>query len=73
VDVTGEGYEFYTDDSAWIKRVGFEDGDLYIDLTNGDMMEFFDVPFQVFLDFEDWVNQNKSAGQFYNRFIRDQY
>lgn len=73
VDFAGDDYEFYTDDSAWIKRVGYEDGDLYIDLTNGDMMEFFDVPFQVFLDFEDWVNQNKSAGQFYNRFIRDQY
>jgi len=73
VDVSGDDYVFYTDDSAWIERVGFADGNLYIHLTNGDVMEFLDVPFQVFLDFEDWVNQNKSAGQFYNRFIRDQY
>jgi hypothetical protein len=73
VDVAGDDYEFFTEGSTWIDCVAFVDGNLLIDLTNGEVMEYFDVPFQVFLDFENWVNQNKSAGQFYHKFIKDKY
>jgi len=75
-DTTDQGvddYSFDTPDSEWIESVGYYDGELYVRLRDGEVMEFMDVPFDTYLDFEEWVADGKSAGKYYHQFVKGVY
>lgn len=66
---------FTCNNSSWIDSVEWNDDDwtLTIYKSDGDSLEYGDVPFDVAEEFETHVGENYSAGQFYNQNIKDEY
>lgn len=64
---------FYTENSSWVEKVTFYNGDLTIYKYEGDPIVYFDVDYELFDRFKKWVEAGKSAGRFFNQEIRDVY
>jgi hypothetical protein len=66
---------FETPNSAWIEEVSYdsEDESLRVYLRDGECMHYVNVNPETYLDFQKWVQDDKSAGKYYHTHIKNHY
>ena len=68
-----DSMSFSTPDSSWIEKIWWEpDGSMEVGLYTRSIF-YKDVPRSVVEDWEEDYNNGNSAGEFYNKYIRDEY
>jgi len=79
-DEDDEANDFWTDsfetpNSAWIEEVLYhsEDESLRVYLRDGECMHYVNVNPETYLDFQKWVQDDKSAGKYYHTHIKNHY
>ncbi|WP_207670837.1 KTSC domain-containing protein [Eubacterium maltosivorans] len=55
--------------STLVDSIGYHNGNLYIQFKNGNLYEYFNVPFRHY----QGMLAAKSVGKYYGRYIRGQY